>query len=137
MPSLARVEHRRNEGGPLTVAAARKSNARDLQTSSYDLSRALYDLREPRKRATFLADQEAYARSYSLNAEEREMLLRHDWRGLAEAGVSIYLLTKLAAALKVDFVEMEAAMRGMNKQEFVTFLKQQAERNKRYALLLE
>jgi len=105
--------------------------------SSYDLSRALYDLREPQKREAFLVDQEAYARSYSLNGQERELLLKHDWRGLAEAGVSIYLLTKLAAALRVDFVEMEAAMRGMNKQEFVRFLGEQAERNKRYAMLLE
>lgn len=120
----------------MTVAATRKSGAHMARTSSYDLSRALYDLREPRKRAAFLADQEAYARSYSLNADEREMLLQHDWRALAEAGVSIYLLTKLAAALKVDFVEMEAAIRGMNKEEFTTFLKQQAERNKRHALLL-
>lgn len=120
----------------MTVAATRKSSAHMARTGSYDLSRALYDLREPRKRAVFLADQEAYARSYSLHADEREMLLKHDWRGLAEAGVSIYLLTKLAAALKIDFVEMEAAMRGMNKEDFTTFLKQQAERNKRHALLL-
>jgi protocatechuate 4,5-dioxygenase, alpha chain len=116
------------------LAAANKSGAK--VQSSYDLSRALYDLREPRKRAAFLADQEAYARSYSLSGEEFEMLLRHDWRALAEAGLSIYLLTKLAAALDVDFVEMEGAMRGMSKQDFVSFLKQQAERNKRYALLL-
>ena len=105
--------------------------------SSYDLSRALYDLRDPHKRAAFLADQQSYAQSYSLHEKERELLLKHDWRGLAEAGVSIYLLTKLAAALKVDFVEMEGAMRGMNKQEFARFLGQQAERNKGYALLLE
>jgi len=105
--------------------------------SSYDLSRALYDLREPNKREAFLADQQSYAHSYSLNEREQEMLLKHDWRGLAEAGVSIYLLTKLAAALKVDFVEMEGAMRGMNKQEFARFLGEQAKRNKRYALLLE
>ena len=119
----------------MSVAAAKKSNAK--AGSSYDLSRALYDLREPQKRAAFLADQEAYARSYALTSEEREMLLRHNWRALAEAGVSIYLLTKLAATLKVDFLEMEGAMRGMNKEEFVSFLKQQAERNKRYALLLD
>lgn len=105
--------------------------------SSYDLSRALYDLREPPKREAFLADQEAYARRYSLSGKERELLLKPDWRGLAEAGVSIYLLTKLAAALKVDFVEMEAVMRGMNKQEFMRFLGEQAERNKHYAMLLE
>lgn len=120
----------------MTVAATRKSSAHMARISSYDLSRALYDLREPRKRASFLADPEAYARSYSLNADEREMLLKHDWRALAEDGVSIYLLTKLAAALKIDFVEMEAAMRGMNKEEFTSFLKQQAERNKRHALPL-
>lgn len=105
--------------------------------SLYDLSCALYDLREPPKREAFLADQKAYARTYSLNEKERELLLKRDWRGLADAGVSIYLLTKLAAALKVDFVEMEGAMRGMNKQEFARFLGEQAERNKRYAMLLE
>jgi gallate dioxygenase len=119
----------------LNLAAAKRSNAK--ARSSYDLSRALYDLREPEKRAAFLADPEAYARRYALTGDERAMLLRHDWRALAEAGVSIYLLTKLAATLKVDFVEMEGAMRGMNKKEFVSFLKQQAERNRRYALLLD
>ena len=121
----------------MTLAATKKSNVQGAQSSSYDLSRALYDLREPQKRAAFLADQQAYARNYSLDAGEREMLLNHDWRALAEAGVSIYLLTKLAAALRVDFVEMEAAMRGMNKEEFTSFLKQQAERNKRHVLLLK
>lgn len=120
----------------MTVAATKKSGVQGARTSSYDLSRALYDLREPHKRAAFLADPQAYARNYSLHPDEREMLLQHDWRALAEAGVSIYLLTKLAAALKVDFVEMEAAIRGMHKEEFTSFLKQQAERNKRHALLL-
>jgi len=46
--------------------------------SSYDLSRALYDLREPPKREAFLADQEAYAHRYSLNGKERELLLKPD-----------------------------------------------------------
>ena len=120
--------------------AAKKSGDKESGAhgrSSYDLSRALYDLREPRNRAAFLSDQEAYSRHYALTSEEREMLLKHDWRALAEAGVSIYLLTKLAAALNVDFVEMEGAMRGMSKADFTSFLKQQAERNKRYALLLD
>jgi protocatechuate 4,5-dioxygenase alpha chain len=121
----------------LTVAATKKSNVRDSGKSSYELSRAFYELREPRNRTKFLADQEAYARSYSLSPEERQMVVNHDWRALAEAGVSVYLLTKLAAALNVEFVEMEAAMRGMNKQQFTAFLKRQAERNRRYALLLE
>jgi protocatechuate 4,5-dioxygenase, alpha chain len=105
--------------------------------SSYDLSRALYDLREQGNREAFLADPEAYSRRYRLTDREREMLLKQEWRGLAEAGVSIYLLTKLAATLKVDFFEMEAAMRGMTKDEFLQFLSKQAERNRRYALLFD
>ena len=60
------------------------------------------------------------------------MLLNQDWRGLAEAGVSIYVLTKLGAASGVEFVELEAAMRGMNKEQFLQFLKDQAEENKRF-----
>lgn len=104
---------------------------------SYDLSRALYDLREPANRDAFLADPAAYSRRYALSESDRELLLRRDWRGLAEAAVSIYLLTKLAATLQVDFVEMEGAMRGMSKQQFLEFLGKQAERNKRYAMLFD
>ncbi len=58
------------------------------------------------------------------------MLLKLDWRALAEAGVSIYVLTKLGAASNVEFLELEGAMRGMSKQQFVDFLKQQAQQNK-------
>jgi protocatechuate 4,5-dioxygenase alpha subunit len=104
---------------------------------NYQLSRSLYDLREPDKRKAFLADANGYSRQYSMTEEERQLLVTHDWRGLAEAGISIYLLTKLAATLKVDFLEMEAAMRGLSKQEFQQFLDKQAERNRRYAQLLD
>jgi hypothetical protein len=60
-----------------------------------------------------------------------------DWRALAEAGVSIYVLTKLGAASTIEFLELEGAMRGMSKQEFVDFLKRQAEQNKAFALGFE
>ena len=62
------------------------------------------------------------------------MLLKLDWCALAEAGVSIYVLTKLGAASNVEFLELEGAMRGMSKQQFVDFLKQQAQQNKSFAL---
>ena len=66
-----------------------------------------------------------------------EMLLKLDWRALAEAGVSIYVLTKLGAASNVEFLELEGAMRGMSKQQFVDFLKQQAQQNKSFTLGVE
>jgi len=106
-------------------------------TRSYALSRALYDLREPDKRQTFVTDANAYSQQYLMTDEERQLLLTHNWRGLAEHGISIYLLTKLSATLKVDFLEMEAAMRGWTRQEFQQFLEKQAKRNRRYIRLLD
>jgi molybdate-binding protein len=105
--------------------------------SLYGISRLLYDLREEKNRDQFLRDFEGYARKYELTEAEKRMVAKHDWRGMADAGVSIYVLTKLAATVNVDFVEIEAAMRPMSKQEFVKFLQQQAERNQRYSLGLD
>ena len=105
--------------------------------SLYQLSRACYDLRDEAKRQQFRTSPEAYTACYDLTPHERELLLKLDWRGLAEAGVSIYVLTKLGAASNVEFLELEGAMRGMSKQQFVDFLKQQAEQNKQFALGVE
>jgi len=105
--------------------------------SLYQLSRACYDLRDEARRQQFRSGPEAYAACYDLTAREREMLLKLDWSGLAEYGVSIYVLTKLGAASNVEFLELEGAMRKMSKQQFVDFLKQQAEQNKAFALGLD
>lgn len=105
--------------------------------SLYELSRACYDLRDETKRQQFRSNPERYAACYTLTPPEREMLLKLDWRALAEAGVSIYVLTKLGAASNVEFLELEGAMRGMSKQQFVEFLKHQAEQNKAFALGVE
>ncbi|HET6936928.1 MAG TPA: hypothetical protein VFI72_18940, partial [Candidatus Angelobacter sp.] len=99
--------------------------------------RACYDLRDEAKRQQFRSSPEAYAACYTLTQREREILLSLNWRAMAEAGVSIYVLTKLGAASEVEFLELEGAMRGMSKQQFVDFLKQQAEQNKKFALGVE
>jgi len=105
--------------------------------SLYELSRACYDLREESKRQQFRSAPEAYAACYKLTDGERQMLLKLDWRALAEAGVSIYVLTILGAASNVEFLELEGAMRGMSKQQFVDFLKQQAQQNKSFGFGIE
>jgi protocatechuate 4,5-dioxygenase alpha subunit len=102
--------------------------------SLYELSRACYDLREESKREQFRSAPQAHAAAYNLTEREREMLLQLDWRALAEAGVSIYVLTKLGAASNIEFLELEGAMRGMSKQQFLDFLKQQAQQNKSFAV---
>jgi len=65
--------------------------------SVYEVSRLLYGLREPVNREACWADPEAYYRHYDLSESELHLLLTRDWQGLVDAGVSIYLLTKLGA----------------------------------------
>ena len=105
--------------------------------SLYELSRACYDLREESKRQQFRSAPPAYSAGYNLTDREREMLLKLDWRAMSEAGVSIYVLTKLGAASNIEFLELEGAMLGMSKQQFVDFLKQQAQQNKSFAVGIE
>jgi len=105
--------------------------------STYEISRLLYGLREPGNREACRTDPEAYYRRYDLFESERQLLLKPDWQGLVDAGVSIYLLTKLGATLNVDLLEVGASMRGMPREEFLRLIKEQGERNRKYAVLLE
>jgi protocatechuate 4,5-dioxygenase, alpha chain len=105
--------------------------------STYEVSRMLYSLRAPENRDACRTDPERYYRRYGLSDPEVELLLRRDWQGLVDAGVSIYLLTKLTAVLNVDLFDVGASMRGMPREDFLRLLRSQAEQNRRYAVLLE
>ena len=98
--------------------------------STYEISRLLYGLRDPENREACRADPEAYYRRYDIDEAELQLLLKRDWQGLVDAGVSIYLLTKLGATLNVDLLEIGALMRGTTKEAFLRLLKEQAERNR-------
>jgi protocatechuate 4,5-dioxygenase, alpha chain len=110
---------------------------RGRSVSTYEVSRLLYSLREPENREACRADPEAYYRRYELDESELRLLLDHNWQGLVDAGVSIYLLTKLGATLNIELLEVGAAMRGITKDDFLRLLKEQAERNRKYAILRE
>lgn len=105
--------------------------------SVYEVSRLLYGLREPSNRGACREDAEAYYRRYELSESERHLLLSRDWQGLVDAGVSIYLLTKLSATVGVDLLDIGASMRGVPREEFLRFVKEQGERNRKYAIFLE
>lgn len=105
--------------------------------SAYEISRMLYSLREPANREACRTNPESYYRRFTEDEAEIRMLLQPNWQGLVDAGVSIYLLTKLAATLNVDLLEVGASMRGMKHEAFLQLLKEQAERNQQYAILLE
>lgn len=103
--------------------------------SAYELNRLMYDLREPANREAIQADLDAYLNRYAVTEEERDLVRRGDWDGLVEAGVSIYVLTKIGAALDVSLYEMGAQMRGMSTDEFWRFIGEQNKRNASYAIL--
>jgi protocatechuate 4,5-dioxygenase, alpha chain len=105
--------------------------------SVYDISRLLYSLRAPHNREAYRTNPEGYYKQYNLTADECALLRRPDWQGLVNAGVSVYLLTKLMATVNADLLDIGASMRGVPKEEFLRLLKEQAERNRQYALLLE
>jgi gallate dioxygenase len=101
----------------------------------YGISRMLYELRNPANREAFRADQQAYYRRYAIGDRGMRLLTDRDWQGLVDAGVTVYLLTKLGAVLGVSLLEMGAAMRGMSIAEFQRFIGEQNRRNRAFALL--
>lgn len=108
-------------------------SARD--TNPYEISRLLYSLRDPANREAVRTDPEAYYRRFAIGAGGMRLLLERDWQGLVDAGVTVYLLTKLGAALGVSLLQMGAAMRGMSDEEFRRFIEEQNKRNRPLAVL--
>lgn len=102
--------------------------------SAYALNRMMYDLRLPAARTAIQQDLERYLSGYDLTSAEQELVRRRDWQGLVEAGASVYVLTKIGAALDVSLLDMGAAMRGMTSAEFARFVARQNERVASYAL---
>lgn len=103
----------------------------------YEISRLLYDLRQPANREACRADAASFYALYAVGARGMRLLLERDWQGLVDAGVSIYLLTKLGATLGISLLEVGAAMRGMSKADFDGFLVEQNRRNRALALVPE
>jgi protocatechuate 4,5-dioxygenase alpha chain len=105
--------------------------------SAYQLNRMMYDLRLEENRTALKADEDAYYRRYGLSDEIRRKLKARDWKALNEAGASIYVMTKLGAAVGVNLYQMGAQMKGMTWEEYQRFIAEQEERAAAHALLPE
>jgi protocatechuate 4,5-dioxygenase alpha subunit len=108
-------------------------SARDAKLP--EISRLLYDLRIPANREAVRADPQAYYRRYAIDDRAMRLLMNRDWQGLVDAGVTVYLLTKLGAAVGVTLLEMGATMRGMSNEELRRFIEEQNRRNLPLAVL--
>jgi protocatechuate 4,5-dioxygenase, alpha chain len=78
----------------------------------YRLNRMAKSLTAATNRQRFLADNVEYARAMGLSDDEVDLVGRRDWRGMLEAGASIYLIIKLAGALGVTLQQVGAHSAG-------------------------
>src|SRR5438067_9688701 len=95
----------------------------------------MYDLRLEANRKALKADEDEYYRRYGLSDEIIKTLKARDWKALNEAGASIYVMTKLGAAVGVNLYQMGAQMKGMSWDEFQRFVEEQEARAASFALL--
>lgn len=103
--------------------------------SAYELNRLMYDLREPDNREAIRSDLDSYLDRYDVTEDEKQLVRDGDWQGLVDVGVSVYVLTKIGAALDVSLYEMGASMRGVSMEEFWSFIADQNEKYRQYAVL--
>src|SRR2546423_3655263 len=104
---------------------------------SYQLNRMMYDLRQEQNRKAVQADEVSYYGRYRLGDDLVAKLKARDWKALNEAGASIYVMTKLGAAVGVNLYQMGAQMKGMSWEEFQGWVAEQEQRAAAYALLPE
>lgn len=65
----------------------------------YNINKMATSLSDPANRARFQADEDAYMRTFGMSDAEAALVRDRDWKGLMEAGASIYLLLKIGAAV--------------------------------------
>lgn len=78
----------------------------------YRLNRMAMSMTDAANRRRFVADEVGYARQMGLTDDEVELVRRRNWRGMLEAGASIYLIIKIAGALGVALQEVGAHSAG-------------------------
>ena len=84
----------------------------------YALNKMCFSFNEARHREAFKADEEAYMRSYGLNAQQAQAIRQRDVLGLLAAGGNVYYLAKFAGILGLDVQDLGAAQTGMSKEAF-------------------
>ena len=84
----------------------------------YRLNRMAMTLTNEENRRRFAADEDAYLQRSGLSDDEVELVRRRDWKGMLDAGGSIYLIIKIAGALGISLPEVGAHTSGRTLQEW-------------------
>ena len=84
----------------------------------YALNKKCFSFNSADQRQAFKADEEAYMRSFGLNAQQAHAIRTRDVLGLIAAGGNVYYLAKFAGILGLDVQDLGAAQTGMTKEAF-------------------
>jgi len=87
----------------------------------YRLGRFLTSMRDPARRAAFVADEEASMAAFGLSEHERSLVRRRDYDGMLDWGVSNVAIGKASPALGTTLVERGAKGRGQTAAEFLAW----------------
>jgi protocatechuate 4,5-dioxygenase alpha chain len=84
----------------------------------YRLNRMAMSLTDADNRRRFIADETGYMRAMHLTDAEAELVRQRDWKGMLDAGASIYLIIKIAGALGISLPEVGAQTSGRTLEEW-------------------
>ena len=84
----------------------------------YQLNKFLSSLLDPDNRNSFRTDQAGYLSRFAMTQQQREAVLKRDWRSMLELGGNIFCMTKLAIFDGTPFQHVNAIMSGMSPGEY-------------------
>jgi len=91
----------------------------EMSRAGYRLNRMAMSLTDAGNRASFVADETGYMSGMGLSDVEIDLVRRRDWKGMIEAGGSIYLLIKIAGAIGQSLPQVGAHTAGMTLEQFM------------------
>ena len=88
----------------------------------YHLNMFGMSLNDPKNRAKFGEDEEAYLDQWELTPEQRQAVLDREWLEMLRLGGNIYYTFKLAISDGLTMQQVSGAMSGISGDEFVEMM---------------
>ena len=90
----------------------------DQAQKGYALNKMCFSFNNAAARQAFVADEDAYMRSYGLNEDQAKAIRERNVLGLLAAGGNVYYLAKFAGILHLDVQDLGSAQTGLSKEAF-------------------
>lgn len=101
----------------------------------HELERLVTELEASDDRKGFGTDMETYLERYDLSDRERDLILRRDWDGLLDAGLTARGLATIGAGLGISLHEIVGSMGRIPSEMWWWLLAEQKELNPLFTIL--